>query len=98
MSDEGLGEPPKPARGPRALPFPISEFGFTPPERIVLIAIIGMISRRLLPALSRPGDTPRDPRYPFFPFGKKVSQVCPDSGSTRVNPLPAGGFGMRMRC
>jgi hypothetical protein len=23
-----LGEPPKPARGPRALPIPISEFGF----------------------------------------------------------------------
>ena len=27
MSDEGLGEPPKPARQRRALPIPISEFG-----------------------------------------------------------------------
>ena len=28
LGHEGLGGPPKPARGPRALPSPISEFGF----------------------------------------------------------------------
>ena len=31
--NEGLGGPPKPARGPRALPFAISEFGFMGPRR-----------------------------------------------------------------
>ena len=29
MCDEGLGEPPNPARGPRPLPIPIAEFEFT---------------------------------------------------------------------
>src|SRR5215469_13709727 len=27
-----------------------------------------------------------------------VSQVRPDSGTTWVNPIPAGGLGMRIKC
>lgn len=36
--------------------------------------------------------------YCFLPLGKWVSQVRPDSGSTCVKPVPAGGLGIRMRC
>jgi hypothetical protein len=32
MSHEGLGEPPKPARGPRALPLPIPDLGCSIPR------------------------------------------------------------------
>ena len=37
------------------------------------------------------------PVHAFCPFGRWVSQVRPDSGSTCVKPLPGGGLGMRMR-
>ena len=33
LGHEGLGEPPNPARGPRALPISISEFGLNPHGR-----------------------------------------------------------------
>ncbi len=35
--------------------------------------------------------------HALLPLGKCVSQVLPDCGWTWVNPVPAGGLGMRMR-
>ena len=34
----------------------------------------------------------------LVPFGRCVSQVWPDYGSTWVKPVPVGGLGMRIRC
>jgi hypothetical protein len=53
-----------------------------------------LATRRLTVATARIVEQ----HYSFWPFGTWVSQVRPDSGATWVNPVPAGGLGMRMRC